>query len=59
MIIYNAKNKGIIFYLCMTATYIMCIKCMCNLQGPNHMWHIDGYDKLSPYGLTIHGCIDG
>lgn len=30
-----------------------------NTQGPNEIWHIDGYDKLSPYGLTIHGCIDG
>ena len=23
------------------------------------LWHIDGYDKLTPYGLTLHGCIDG
>ena len=23
------------------------------------MWHIDGYDKLKPYGFPIHGCIDG
>ena len=28
-------------------------------KGPNYIWHIDGYDKLSPFGLTIHGCIDG
>eukprot|EP00111_Clytia_hemisphaerica_P004806 TCONS_00013816-protein len=28
-------------------------------QGPNWAWHIDGYDKLKPYGLPIHGCIDG
>lgn len=27
--------------------------------GPNHVWHVDGYDKLKPYGLPIHGCIDG
>ena len=27
--------------------------------GPNHCWHIDGYDKLKPYGLRMHGCIDG
>lgn len=27
--------------------------------GPNHTWHIDGYDKLKPYGFPIHGCIDG
>ena len=23
------------------------------------MWHADGYDKLSPFGLTVHGCADG
>lgn len=28
-------------------------------KGPNQVWHVDGYDKLSPFGLTIHGCIDG
>lgn len=28
-------------------------------KGPNYTWHMDGYDKLSPYGVTIHGCIDG
>ena len=27
--------------------------------GPNHSWHIDGYDKLKPYGFPIHGCVDG
>ena len=21
------------------------------------MWHVDGYDKLKPYGFAIHGCI--
>lgn len=29
------------------------------LQGPNFIWHVDGYDKLTPYGITLHGCIDG
>lgn len=29
------------------------------LKGPNNVWHIDGYDKLKPYGFCIHGCIDG
>ena len=29
------------------------------MQGPNFTWHVDGYDKLTPYGITIHGCIDG
>ncbi|KAL0965948.1 hypothetical protein UPYG_G00288460 [Umbra pygmaea] len=28
-------------------------------RGPNHVWHVDGYDKLKPYGLAISGCIDG
>ncbi|XP_048588204.1 uncharacterized protein LOC116615414 isoform X1 [Nematostella vectensis] len=28
-------------------------------QGPNYCWHIDGYDKLKPFGFCIHGCIDG
>ncbi|KAL5474075.1 hypothetical protein EMCRGX_G028649 [Ephydatia muelleri] len=28
-------------------------------QGPNWCWHIDGYDKLKPYGFPIHACIDG
>ena len=27
--------------------------------GPNYLWHIDGYDKLKPYGFPIHGAIDG
>lgn len=27
--------------------------------GPNFVWHIDGYDKLKPYGFAIHGAIDG
>ncbi|KAF3858809.1 hypothetical protein F7725_012010 [Dissostichus mawsoni] len=27
-------------------------------EGPNHVWHVDGYDKLKPYGLAISGCID-
>ena len=28
-------------------------------RGPNHIWHIDGHDKLKPFGFSIHGCIDG
>jgi hypothetical protein len=28
-------------------------------DGPNATWHIDGYDKLKPFGICIHGCIDG
>lgn len=28
-------------------------------KGPNYVWHVDGYDKLRPYGFEIHGCIDG
>lgn len=29
------------------------------LQGPNHVWHVDGLDKLKQFGFSIHGCIDG
>ena len=28
-------------------------------KGPNYTWHLDGYDKLKPYGICINGCIDG
>ena len=27
-------------------------------MGPD-LWHVDSYDKLKPYGFTIHGCVDG
>ena len=27
--------------------------------GPNHTWHIDGYDKLKRFGIATHGDIDG
>ena len=27
--------------------------------GPNHTWHLDGYDKLKNWGFPIHGAIDG
>ena len=30
-----------------------------SVKGPNQMWHVDGNDKLKPYGFEIHGCIDG
>ena len=26
--------------------------------GTNFAWHIDGYDKLKPYGFPIHGGVD-
>ena len=28
-------------------------------KGPNFAWHLDGYDKLKPYGFCVTGCIDG
>ena len=27
--------------------------------GPNYVWHIDGHDKLQPFGFSVHACIDG
>ena len=28
-------------------------------KGPNYIWHMDGYDKLKPFGFCVHGAIDG
>ena len=33
-------------------------RCIYVSPGPNFTWHIDGYDKLKPFGLAIHGHID-
>lgn len=32
---------------------------MYRAKGPNYLWHIDGYDKLKPFGFCVHGAIDG
>lgn len=29
------------------------------LKGSNWIWHLDGNDKLKPYGFAIHAAIDG
>ena len=29
------------------------------VPGPNFIWHVDGNDKLVPFGIGISGCIDG
>ncbi|KAI3647692.1 hypothetical protein MP228_007913 [Amoeboaphelidium protococcarum] len=28
-------------------------------DGPNQVWHIDGFDKLSQFGFGISACVDG
>ena len=28
-------------------------------KGPNYTWHLDGYNKLKPFGFSVHDCIDG
>ena len=28
-------------------------------KGPNYLVHVDGYDKLKPFGFAVHGSIDG
>ena len=28
-------------------------------SSPNYAWHINGHDKLKPFGFAIHGAIDG
>lgn len=30
-----------------------------DVNGPNHIWHIDGNDKLKRFGFSLHGAIDG
>ena len=32
---------------------------LCYSKGPSWVLHLDGYDKLKPFGFEIHGCIDG
>lgn len=29
------------------------------VSGPNQIWHLDGWDKLAPFKLYVHGCVDG
>ena len=29
------------------------------LHLPNYCWHVDGNDKLKPFGFPIHGAVDG
>ncbi|XP_077395587.1 uncharacterized protein LOC144031924 isoform X2 [Festucalex cinctus] len=29
------------------------------IRHPHALWHLKSCDKLEPYGITIHGCIDG
>ena len=28
-------------------------------NGPNQTWHMDGYDKMKPFAITVSGCVDG
>ncbi|KAF3850691.1 hypothetical protein F7725_012463 [Dissostichus mawsoni] len=35
------------------------VRCTYHSMGPNYVWHVDGYDKLKPFGIGISGCIDG
>ena len=28
-------------------------------QSPDFVWHLDGYDKMKPYGFAIYGCMNG
>ena len=30
-----------------------------SVKGPNHIWHLDGNDKLKRYVFCVSGCIDG
>lgn len=32
---------------------------MYRVRGSNALWHIDGNEKLRPWGFYVHGCVDG
>jgi len=34
------------------------IRCQYTSPGPNFVWHVDGYNKLNPFGFAIHGAIN-
>ncbi|KAL5515272.1 hypothetical protein EMCRGX_G000417 [Ephydatia muelleri] len=48
---YTIKGSTVMMLLAVQRTYVN--------KGPNWCWHIDGYDKLKPFGFPIHACIDG
>ena len=33
-------------------------RCVYHVEGPHHLWHLDGHHKLIRWGLITHGCID-
>ena len=45
--------------ICHNTAFTVIMLLYYHMQGPNHVWHLDGYDKLAPFGLYIHGCVDG
>ena len=47
------------FHLSYNVKVTVQFKCLWYVQGSNWIWHIDGHDKMKPYGFAIHGCIDG
>lgn len=61
----NSKTRillaslAIFFYPCLKVYSQSAFHFALPLQGPNYIWHLDGYDKLKPYGIAIHGAIDG
>ncbi|KAL2096354.1 hypothetical protein ACEWY4_008502 [Coilia grayii] len=30
-----------------------------SVLGPNYVWHMDSYEKLTPFGIGVNRCIDG
>ncbi|EFP86406.2 uncharacterized protein PGTG_12362 [Puccinia graminis f. sp. tritici CRL 75-36-700-3] len=43
----------------MTARLRQTCKCrVCPTYGPNHVWSIDGHDKLKRFGITVYGFIN-
>jgi hypothetical protein len=58
----NAKHSSIAAFLAPSAATRVSTRLRrrtYHSEGPLQSWHIDGFDKLKPFGFAISGCIDG
>ena len=58
----NISKQSLLWHSRQSNLLSICLSLLTSLfvyKGPDFVWHIDGYDKLKPYGFTIHGCVDG
>lgn len=62
----RVKHKTVLRIVCLVdgeGVAVRKAKCFHRRQyycpEPNFVWHLDGFDKLKPFGFAIHGWIDG